>query len=385
MIRYAIGATLVRSADEGARVALALLALDRLGNAGLGGLLIAALLVPHVLAAPAVGLLVDRSGRPARLIGGAAAVFAGALIAAGLAVGRLPTGLVLAALLAVGCCGPVLTGGLSSRLGGLVSADRLPRAFGLESMSYNVAGIAGPAAAAVLAGLASPGAATVTLGAAALAGAALLATLPLAGSAARSPALAGVRVVLRQPVLATLTLTTSLGALAGGMLPVVVAVAATRAGSPAAAGLLLTALAVGALVGSALWTRWPAAPERAPWWVAGGLAGTGLPVLAGALHPTLPLLAVLFTIAGIADGPLFGALLTARQHWSPPELRGQVFTLGAGAKITAAAAGAALAGALAGAATAGQLAVAGAIPLLGAALAVAGFARGSRAPAPQRA
>ncbi|HEY6749508.1 MAG TPA: hypothetical protein VI357_27795, partial [Mycobacteriales bacterium] len=193
-------------------------------------------------------------------------------------------------------------------------------------------------------------------------------------------ALAGLRVVVRQPVLATLTLSTSLGALAGGMLPVVVAVAATRAGSPAAAGLLLTALAVGALAGSALWTRWPAPVRRAPWWVAGALAATGLPVLAGAAHPTLPVLAVLFTIAGVADGPLFGALLTTRQHWSPPELRSQVFTLGAGAKITAAAAGAALAGTLSGATTAAQLAVAGTIPVAAAAVAAGGFARARHEP-----
>jgi MFS family permease len=242
-------------------------------------------------------------------------------------------------------------------------------------MSYNVAGIAGPALAAVLAGVTSPGAATVVLGAGALAGAALLAGLPLAGSGTRSPALAGVVAVVRQPVLATLTLSTSLGALAGGMLPVIVAVAATRAGSPAAAGLLLAATAVGALAGSALWTRWPAPAERAPWWVAGTLAATGLPVLAGAAHPTLPVLAVAFTVAGIADGPLFGALLTTRQRWSPPELRSQVFTLGAGAKITAAAAGAALAGTLAGTATGAQLAVAGTIPLVAAGLAAAGFTR----------
>jgi hypothetical protein len=72
---------------------------------------------------------------------------------------------------------------------------------------------------------------------------------------------------------------------------------------------------------------------------------------------------------------MFGALLTTRQHWSPPELRSQVFTLGAGAKITAAAAGAALAGTLAGTATGAQLAVAGTIPLVAAGLAAVGFAR----------
>jgi hypothetical protein len=91
-----------------------------------------------------------------------------------------------------------------------------------------------------------------------------------------------------------------------------------------------------------------------------------------------PVLAVLFAVAGVADGPLFGALLTARQHWSPPELRSQVFTLGAGAKITAAALGAALAGTLAGGSTGGQLAVAGAVPLLAAAVGAAGVSRARR-------
>jgi MFS family permease len=163
---------------------------------------------------------------------------------------------------------------------------------------------------------------------------------------------------------------------------VVVAVAATRAGAPAAAGWLLTATAAGGLVGSLLWTRWPARPELSPRWVVIGLAGAGLPVLVGAAHSTLPVLAGAFALAGIADGPLFGALLTARQHWSPPELRSQVFTLGAGAKITAAAAGAALAGALAGGPTGAQLAIAGGISVLAAVLGAAGFARADAARTP---
>jgi MFS family permease len=249
-----------------------------------------------------------------------------------------------------------------------------------------VAGIAGPALAAVLATATTAGTATALLGAAAGAGAAGIATLPLRDGAAEpagprggaaEPAglLAGLRAIVREPVLATLTAATSLGQFGAGMLPVVVAVAATRAGSPAAAGWLLTAVAAGALAGSLLWTRRPAPPEHAPRWVVLGLAGTGLPVLAGAAHPALPVLAGLFLLAGVADGPLFGALLTTRQRWSPPELRGQVFTLGAGAKITASAAGAALAGTLSGFATGSQLAVAGTIPLAAAALGAAGFAR----------
>ena len=49
----------------------------------------------------------------------------------------------------------------------------------------------------------------------------------------------------------------------------------------------------------------------------------------------------LFALSGVADGPLFGALLLTRQDRAPVEARSQVFTLGAGAKITAAALGAA--------------------------------------------
>jgi hypothetical protein len=45
---------------------------------------------------------------------------------------------------------------------------------------------------------------------------------------------------------------------------------------------------------------------------------------------------------------LFGALLTVRNEHAPAEFRSQVFTLSAGARLTATAAGAALAGAAAG-------------------------------------
>ncbi len=52
------------------------------------------------------------------------------------------------------------------------------------------------------------------------------------------------------------------------------------------------------------------------------------------------------------------------------------------AKITASAAGAALAGTLSGGAIGSQPAVAGAVPLLAAAVGAAGFAHGTREPAP---
>jgi hypothetical protein len=54
--RYLITAVLIRLADEGARIGLVLLALERTNSAAVGGLLVAVLLVPQVVAAPAIGL-----------------------------------------------------------------------------------------------------------------------------------------------------------------------------------------------------------------------------------------------------------------------------------------------------------------------------------------
>src|SRR3954467_13599763 len=100
LVHYAVAAVLVRGADEGARVALVLLALERARSAALGGLLVAALLVPHVAAAGAgrvvphvvaagvVGAAADRSRRPLRLVAAASAGFAAALTVTSLTVGR---------------------------------------------------------------------------------------------------------------------------------------------------------------------------------------------------------------------------------------------------------------------------------------------------------
>jgi hypothetical protein len=57
-----------------------------------------------------------------------------------------------------------------------------------------------------------------------------------------------------------------------------------------------------------------------------------------------PVTLVLFATAGLLTGPLFCALLAVRDREAPPAVRTQVFTIGAGLKVTAGAAGAALAG-----------------------------------------
>ena len=367
--RYAAAAALVRLSDEGARVVLTFLAVDRGLGVQMGGLLVAALLVPHVVAAPLVGAAVDQSRRAERRVALLAMGFAAALAACALSTGRVPPAALLVVLLVGGCSGPALTGATSSLLPSLVSPAALPRAFGLDSLTYNVAGIAGPAGAAVLVGLTSAVTATLIVAGCAAVGALLVATLPIRPRAARAQNvrpgwLAGVRAVTGDRALGAVTGATSLGQVGAGALTVVASVAALRAGRAGEAGLLLGALALGGLVGSLLWTLRPARTDRAPVVVMIGLVAAGIPLILAGGATTLQARVALFALSGVANGPLFGALLLTRQERSPVELRSQVFTLGAGAKITAAALGAALAGGVTWLSVGGQLAAVGAIQVV---------------------
>jgi hypothetical protein len=375
LVHYALAALAVRLADTGARVALTLLALERTGGAAAGGALVAAMLVPHVVAAPMAGLVADRARRPQLLTGAAALLLAGALAVAAAGVGRWPLAVVAGALLLAGCGGPLLTGGLSSRLGEIVPPRRLPRAFGVDAATYNVAGLAGPAVAAAATALWSAGAATGVLAGLAVVGAAAVATVPMRGSGEPVAPVRlrdGATAITRSPTLAVVTGTTTLGDIPSGMLPVAAAVVAGAAGHAEVAGWLVTALAGGALLGSLAWTVRPAPAERALPVLAGALVLAGVP-LAVAAVPGLPLpvVAALFVLAGVAQGPLVGAMFTARQAHAPAAARGQVFTIAAGLRTTAEACGAGLAGVLAGLGAATVLGVAAVFPL---AAAGAGFA-----------
>ncbi|RKS80447.1 MFS transporter [Motilibacter peucedani] len=390
LARYVAGAGLGRLADEGARVCLVLLAIDSGHGAGLGGLLVGALMLPHVLAAPAVGVLTDRARGPQHVAGAGAAGFAVALAATAALLGRVPHPVTIAVLVAGGCCGPALTGALTSHLANLVPEHAVPRAFGLDSLTYNIAGIGGPAVAALVSGLVSPEAATYVLAGLAGLGALAIVTLPTGRRHDRpeheaAPTMtAGLRAVRESPLLATVTLASTLEMVTYGALPVVAAVLATSVGERTAGGWLMTAVAAGALLGSLAWTVRPLAARHAPAVVMTGLVATAAPIALAALVPrTAPALVVvglLFALSGLASGPFMGALFTARQTLSPPHVRAQVFTLGAGLRTTAGAGGAVVAGAISGTPTALQLLVTGGYSLAGGAVGFAVLRRTRHSP-----
>jgi hypothetical protein len=379
---YLIAALLTRIADEGARVSLVLLALDRTGSAAIGGTMVAALLVPHVLAAPLVGVLVDRARQPRWVLAAAMLIFAGSLFATAALIGHAPLWLVYLLLLVGGCCGPALTGALTSQLPALVGNARTPRAFGLDSLFYNVASMAGPAVAGIMAATARPAVAQYVLAASAAVGALGVASLPLPGrtqpSSARPGLLSGVREIFQQPTLRTLTLTSSLGQIGPGGLAVVAAVLATSQHRPASSGLLLTAVAAGAFVGSLLWTWRPLAVDRAPLVTASSMIGIGIPLAIAAFVSSLEATAVLFGLSGVFIGPFGSALFLSRTQYAAPAVRTQVFTIGAGLKVTASALGAALIGFAAHLPVATQLLLVAGSPLLAGVLGAVLLAFGAR-------
>lgn len=85
------------------------------------------------------------------------------------------------------------------------------------------------------------------------------------------------------------------------------------------------------------------------------LAGTGAALAAAAFAPSVAVTAALFALAGVCDGPLLTATLRIRAQYAPDGVRTQVFTLGAGLKVTAASTGAALVGIVADAPAAALL------------------------------
>jgi MFS family permease len=367
--RYLVAAALARMADEGARVSLVLLALHRTGSPAVGGAMIAALLVPHVVAGPIVGWVVDGARHPGRVLGAAIFLFAGSLLSVALLLGHTWLWLILAILLLGGCCGPAVTGGLTSQLPSLVGEQRAPRAFGFDSLFYNLASMAGPALAGIVAAAASPVAAQSVLAASAALGALGIAGLPLGAvpqtsRTARPSLLSGAREILHQPTLRVITFTSALGQLGPGALAVVAAVLAVSWNRPAAGGLLLTAVAAGSFLGSLIWTWHPMSPDRSPLVTTVSMLGVGAPIALAAATRSIEVTALLFALSGFFVGPFGSALFTARARYAPEAVRTQVFTIGAGLKVTAAALGAALIGLLADQPIGTQLLLVASSPLL---------------------
>jgi predicted MFS family arabinose efflux permease len=383
---FLLAATLARLASEMFPVAAVLLVLDRTGRPGLAGAVVAATTLPAVVTGPVLGAWLDRTPRRRVALASNQVLLAVSLLGILAAAGRTPGWvLVLLATLA-GVTGPLATGGYTSMIPLLVPERLLARANALEAASFNTAAIAGPAVAGAVA--ATAGAAWAVLAEAALAALALpaIARLPRIGVPAGddpAPLASAIRQGLahlaRTPVLRGVTVATAVGLGGSGLLTLAMPFWAERLGAGrAGAGFLFAALEAGAIAGALAAARpaasWP--PQRV---VLAGLGLFGLVVIAWPLAPSFGAALGLVAVAGMVEGPAFAATFATRQRWSPPALRGQIFTTAASLKLGMFAIGSALAGtALGVAGVGGILVAAGLVQLLGVAL---GFVSGARDPA----
>jgi predicted MFS family arabinose efflux permease len=195
----------------------------------------------------------------------------------------------------------------------------------------------------------------------------------------------GLGQLARTPVLRGVTVATAVGMGGTGLLTLALPFWAERLGAGrAGAGYLWAAMEAGAIAGALAAARptagWP--PQRV---VLAGLGLFGLVMVAWPLAPAFPVALGLVALAGLVEGPAFAATFATRQRWSPPPLRGQIFTTAASLKLGAFAVGSALAGPVLDlAAVDGTLVAVGAVQLLAVALGRVTGARGSaQGPPPQ--
>ncbi|GGU92657.1 hypothetical protein GCM10010182_04970 [Actinomadura cremea] len=368
---YLTGAVAARAGDEMSGPALMLAGFALTGSTVDASSLLAGITISAALGGPILGALLDRAGRPGRLLAGALVLYAAGLgtILGGL--GRWPFAVVILIAVVTGLLGPALSGGWTAQLPRVVPGDRLPRANALDAMTFGAASLAGPALAGGVAealGASTAVVVSVVLIALALPAAWTLPVRPGRARTARTTSVigdlaAGMRVMAGRPALARATLTSVVSCVAQGMLVACVPLLGERVlGGAGRGALLLSCVAISALAANAVLARFPrsVAPDTIIW--AGPLVQAAALVLAMWGHPVALIAAVL--IAGIGEGPQLVALFAVRHREVPQHLRGQIFTTGASLKITGFALGAAVAGPVAAWSLPGALGLAASVAVL---------------------
>lgn len=351
LARYVSAATLARSADGGGVVAVVLLVTSSGGTGWVAGLLGACITFPHLFGPfLARSLDVARDGRTVLAL--ACLAHGTTLAAAFLLYPHAPTVVTAALLIATGLSGPLLTGGVSSRLPAIAGPDQVAqrRAQGWDVATYGLGGTLGPTVVAVVSAGSTPTVAALVLATGTVVAAVLMRLLPYAApptTAGEVPSPLGtLQVIATTGALRRTLYLTMVVAASVAVLPITAVASTARFGVGAAtAGILTAGYGLGNLAGSiGVMLR----PLR-------GDADRALPALAVAvalalgavaLAPTVPLAAAAYGCAGILNAFFFAAALAARSEHSPPAARGQTFVWVGALKITAGSAGTAVAGAV---------------------------------------
>ncbi|MFB7572465.1 MFS transporter [Streptomyces sp. NPDC056165] len=348
---YLAGAVAARAGGEMSGPALMLAGFALAGSTTDASSLLAGVTISAAAGGPVLGVLLDRAGRPGRLVAAALVLYAAGLGLILVGLGRLPFAVTVLIAVVTGLLGPALSGGWTAQLPRVVPGGRLPRANVLDAMTFSAASLAGPALAGVVAEtLGAPSAVVVSaaLIVSALPAAWLLPARPGRVRDARAASVigdlaAGTRVIVGRPPLARATLTSIVTCVAQGMLTACVPLLGERAlGGAGRGAVLLSCAAISAFVANAVLARFPrsVAPDTVIW--ASALVQAAALAFCTSGRPAVLIVAVL--ILGAGEGPQLAALFAVRHREAPEHLRGQIFTTGASLKITGFAVGAAVAG-----------------------------------------
>lgn len=351
LARYVLAATVARSADGGAVVAIVLLVTTSGAPGWLAGVLGACITAPHLFG-PLIARRLD-TAQDGRTVIAVACMAHGVTLAAAVLLYPITWPIVPAFLLMVsGLVGPLLTGGISSRLAAIAGSDRTSqrRAQGWDVATYGIGGTIGPSLVAAVSAWADPAVAALILAGSTFVAAAVIRLLPYSAPAAvpsevPRPAQTLKMMVSNGPLRRTLYLTVVV-ALSVAALPIA-AVASTGElrVEAAAAGLLTAAYGLGGLVGSAGVMIRPLRTDADPLMTWLG-AAVGVALCGATLAGVFLMAVVAYSVAGFINSYFFAATLAARSEYAPPPMRGQVFVWIGALKITAGSAGTALAGAL---------------------------------------
>jgi len=340
MLELVLATCLSRLASRMFALVLVLYVLERFDSPVLAGWVVFASMAPGLMISPLAGALLDRMGA-AKAIVIDMAVSAGLLLALAVTdvAGVITAPLLLAFVVFFSLTAPLGTAGIRVLIPRLVPKDALDRANALDTSSYALISVTGPAVAGVLFGFAGSQATLLVI--VFLYVAATISLVPLVrrtstGRAApsgslMSGALAGVLYVLRNASLRSLAISYALFQVSWGALIVVVPVTVVRElGAGAVADSVIGGLwAAAGLAGGlgALYAGHLSTVGRERQFIAIGTLATAVAIYPVSASFGLVGLAIGLVLVGLFEGPVDVGVLSLRQRRTDPDWLGRVLAV----------------------------------------------------------
>lgn len=340
MAELFLAACLSRLAGRIFSLAIVLYVLDRFGSPVLAGWVAFASMAPGLLISPLAGALLDRLGAAKAIVIDMAAS-ALLLLALGLAdvAGSVTEPLLLTLVTLYSLTSPLGTAGIRVLIPRLVPKDALDLANALDTSSYALINVAGPAVAGLLFGFA--GSQTTLLAIVLLYAAAAVSLVPLIrrtsnGHAASTgpligDAVAGVIYFVRHTSLRGLAISYALFQVSWGILVVAVPVVVMKElGTGARADTVVGGLwAAAGLAGGlgALFAGHLRTVDRERQFIAFGALATAVAIFPVSVSFGLVGLAIGLVLVGFVEGPVDVGVLSLRQRRTDPGWLGRVLAV----------------------------------------------------------